>query len=104
MNDTDFTPATVAGCKALTGQHPADLVATVAECADVLGELEQLFCAIDAASDLAHPRDNLGLALSHIHGLAGAGRRVAADLANYADCQREDLLNALRAPQMENAA
>jgi hypothetical protein len=44
--DTRFTPATVATCHALTGQHPADLVSIVAELADVLGELEQLFCAI----------------------------------------------------------
>jgi hypothetical protein len=43
------------------------------------------------------------LALSHIHGIAGAGRRIAADLANSADCQREDLLHALRAHALENA-
>lgn len=87
-----FTQATNDACRTLTGKHPADLLCLLTELHGAFKELDALLYTIASA---AQDTDTPMASLQRIHGLAGLGARVAADMASYADCEHDDMRNNL---------
>jgi len=69
--------------KSAFGEHPDDVIGVMRTAVEVLGQLEAVFLSIEG--DLERARSPL----THTRKIAGAGRYIAADMANYVDCMRE---------------
>lgn len=61
--------------------HLDDVVSYLASCSEAFGHLDAILAAVEQ-----HPECS-----PHIKSLAGAGRYIAQDFDNYADCRREEV-------------
>lgn len=74
--------------RSLFKKHPADVIGMIAEFGDVLDELATILNLIAKTEDRP---DNTAIALDQVRNLAHAGFRIASDMSNLADCQREEM-------------
>lgn len=85
--------STVDAGAALFGEHPEDVIATIECGASRLSQMAELFKAIEQK---AAEGENAVVTLLQIKTLAALGGYVAADTANFIDCQCEQYANTLR--------
>ena len=69
--------------KSAFGDHPNDVLCVLRSAAETLDQLEAIFVSIEG--DMERNRSPL----THTQKMAGAGRYLAADMANFVDCMRE---------------
>ena len=69
--------------KSAFGEHPDDVLGVLRCAAETLSQLEAVLVSIEG--DLERSRSPL----THTRRLAGAGRYIAADIANLVGCQCE---------------
>lgn len=94
---TAVTPDQLAACRALFDKHPDDVIGALAESGRVLQRLEVLFTVLEEmAGHEATATNPNRVQVARIASLAGAGRHVAADMANSADCESEAMRAQLR--------
>lgn len=79
----------VEACRSLFGEHPEDVIAPINSASDTLYWLEEIFKTIS--------RDALDASAGYrIKHLAEAGAYLAFDIANFAGCQHETMIERLR--------
>ena len=79
----------VEACRSLFGEHPEDVIAPINSASDTLYWLEEIFKTI--SREALNERN--GYRIKH---LAEAGAYLAFDIANFAGCQHETMIERLR--------
>ena len=79
----------VEACRHLFGEHPENVISPIKSAADALSWLEELFKTIEREA----LNERNGYRIKH---LAEAGAYLAFDIANFAGCQHETMIERLR--------
>lgn len=87
-------------CRALFDKHPEDVVDLLANVAEALDQLDVIFDVMESVAKRNGREVDTGVSpcieFTRLAALAGAGRHVAADWANIAAVEGENMLAHLR--------